>query len=67
MPTARAALHELIYAWSARWHAVTEAAGLVEDAAERARLLAIAEGIEECDRDARQAVRELTEVRELTD
>ena len=34
-PTARAALCELIAEWSARWHAVTEAAGLVEDPAER--------------------------------
>jgi hypothetical protein len=58
-PTGRAALCELVSAWSARWHAVTEAAGFAQDPAERARLLAIAEGIEECDRDARQAVREL--------
>jgi hypothetical protein len=58
-PTARGALCELVSAWSARWHAVTEAAGLVEDPAERARLLAVAEGIEACDLDARRAVREL--------
>jgi hypothetical protein len=54
---ARAELLALVCAWSERWHALTEAAELVADPAERARLLAVAEGIETCDMDARRAAR----------
>ena len=59
MPPARAVLCDLITEWSARWHALIEAAGVAQDPAERARLLAIAEGVEACDHDARKAVRDL--------
>lgn len=56
-PEVRAELCQLIRAWSERWHALTEAAGQVRDPIERARLLAMAEGIESCDLDARRAAR----------
>jgi hypothetical protein len=52
-----AVLRALVRAWSERWHALTTAAELAADPAERARLLAMAEGIETCDMDARRAVR----------
>jgi hypothetical protein len=52
-----AVLRALIGAWSERWHALTAAAEAVADPAERARLLAMAEGIETCDMDARRAAR----------
>lgn len=60
MPTtAAAALCGLITAWSARWHALTETAEVISDPAGRSRLLAMAEGLEACDLDARRAVREI--------
>lgn len=53
----RATLCQLIGMWSERWHALTEAAERVHDPIERDQLLALAEGIESCDLDARRAVR----------
>jgi hypothetical protein len=50
-----AVLRQLVGVWTERWHALTEAAGLVRDPAERERLLAMAEAIEACDIDARRA------------
>jgi len=56
-PEARAVLCQLVRAWSERWHALTEAAEHTQDPAERAHLLAVAEGIESCDLDIRRAAR----------
>ena len=57
MSDARAELVALVRAWSARWHALVDAAEVVADPIERARVLAVAEGVERCDMDARRAAR----------